>query len=269
MTAEPLTQAGRLVASGRARRILLAPRLARWVLVVAVLGVLELLTRGGAIGPLILPPPTTIADTLASSVTTAQFRADLARTASTVAIAAACGIGAGAVLGALLWRVRLLGQALEPYLIALYAMPTIVFYPILISALGLGVGPVAVIAALMALIPVTINVRVALASVGSVLPKLGRSLNVSRLRMWRSIMLPAATPLAFTGVRLGFVYATIGTVAMEFILSNAGLGFRIAVDYRNFDGAHMWAMIVAVAIVAILVNLVLVGIERRIRRDML
>jgi NitT/TauT family transport system permease protein len=269
MTTEPLTGAGRPVASARARRILLAPRLARWALVVAVLVVLELLTRAELIGPLILPPPTTIVDTLISSVTTAQFRADLARTALTVAIAAACGIAAGGLLGALLWRIRLLGQALEPYLIALYAMPTIVFYPILISALGLGIGPVAVIAGLMALIPVTINVRLALQSVSAVLPKLGRSLNVSRLRMWRSIMLPAATPLAFTGVRLGFVYATIGTVAMEFILSNAGLGFRIAVDYRNFDGAHMWAMIVAVAILAMIVNWVLVGIERGIRRDML
>jgi NitT/TauT family transport system permease protein len=252
-----------------ARRILLAPRVARWVLVIAVLVVLELLTRAELIGPLILPPPTKIADTLVSSVTTAQFRADVARTALTVGISAVCGIAVGGVLGTLLWRVRLLGQALEPYLIALYAMPTIVFYPILISALGLGIGPVAVIASLMALIPVAINVRLALQAVSPVLPKLGRSLSVSRVRMWRSIMLPAATPLAFTGVRLGFVYATIGTVAMEFILSNAGLGFRIAVDYRNFDGAHMWAMILAVAILAICVNWVLVNVERRIRRDML
>ena len=66
---------------------------------------------------------------------------------------------------------------LEPYLVTLYAMPTLVFYPVLLALMGVGMGPIMVIASLMVVIPVALNVMVALRSINPVLPKLGRSLN--------------------------------------------------------------------------------------------
>jgi NitT/TauT family transport system permease protein len=202
-------------------------------------------------------------------VPTAQFGSDLVRTALTVGIAFAIGVVAGVLLGAACWRAPLLGNVLEPYLVTLYAMPTLVFYPILLALMGVGMGPIITIAALMVVIPVTLNVMVALRSINPVLPKLGRSLNCSRGQLYRKVLVPAATPLAVPGVKLGLIYAIIGTVAMEFILADRGLGFRIGKDYREFNIADMWALIFAVSALAILVTSAVGLFERRIRRDML
>ncbi|MGH3319053.1 MAG: ABC transporter permease [Streptosporangiaceae bacterium] len=245
------------------------PAVLRWLVVAAAFALLEVLTRGGVIPDLIFPPPTEVVRAAVDQIPTGQFAADLARTAETVAVAYAAGLIGGAVFGTVSWRVPVLGRVFEPYLVALYAMPTIVFYPLLLALLGLGFGPIAVIAAVMALIPVTVNVTVALRSVAPTLPRLGRSLNCSRRQMYRHILLPAALPLAMPGLRLGFIYALIGTIAMEFILADRGLGFRIGIDYRQFEGEQMWGLVVIVAFLAIVANALLSWLERRVRRDML
>lgn len=262
---------GSLTGSSRAGGIAMSARvilLFRCVLIAAVIAVLELLSRRGVIPPLVLPAPSQIAVVFVERVQTAQFQADLIRTVVTVLVSFAAGSIAGVVLGGMCWRLPLLRQALEPYLVSLYAMPVLVFYPLLLAVLGLGFGPIVAIASFLALVPVTVNVIVAMRSVSPVLPRLGASLNCSPLRFYRSIMIPAATPIAFSGLRLGCLYAVIGTVAMEFILADRGLGYRVAVTYEAFDIAQMWAMIVAVAALAIILNRIFVAAERRIRRDM-
>jgi NitT/TauT family transport system permease protein len=118
-------------------------------------------------------------------------------------------------------------------------------------------------------IPVALNTMVALRSVNPALAKLGRSAGCGRRQLYQKVLAPAATPLALPGIKLGFIYAIIGVVAMEFILADGGLGFRIGIYYREFDIAEMWALILAIALLAILVTWLFGLIERRIRRDML
>jgi len=103
----------------------------------------------------------------------------------------------------------LLAGVLEPYLVTLYAMPTLVFYPILLALLGLGPGPIIVIAATMVVIPIALNTMVALRAIDPILLKMGRSVNCSRPQLYRKVLIPAATPLAFPGIKLGFIYAII------------------------------------------------------------
>jgi NitT/TauT family transport system permease protein len=244
-------------------------RALRWAILAATFGVLELLTRAGTIEPLILPPPTDIVRALVDLVQTSQFAQDLTRTCLTVAISFAIGLVAGVALGVACWRLPLFGNVLEPYLVTLYAMPTLVFYPVLLALMGVGMGPIVVIASLMVTIPIALNTMVALRSVSPVLPKLARSVNCTRSQRYRKVLLPAATPLAVPGVKLGVIYAIIGTVAMEFILADRGMGYRIGVDYREFDVAEMWALIVAISVLAITVTSAVGVLERRIRRDML
>lgn len=244
-------------------------RAIRWAILAGLFGIGELLTRGGVIDPLVAPPPSKAVIALAQIVPTAEFRADLTRTAISVGIAFGIGLVLGIALGILCWRLPVLGGVAEPYLVTLYAMPTLVFYPILLALMGLGPGPIIAIATTMALIPVALNTMVAFRSVDPVLPKMGISVNCSRWQVYRKVLFPAAVPLAIPGVRLGFIYAIIGTIAMEFILADRGLGFRIGVDYREFAIPEMYGLILFVALLAILVNVALDLVERRIRRDML
>jgi NitT/TauT family transport system permease protein len=250
------------------RHVLLSPPCIRAVFIVAVLVTLEVLTRAGIIAPLILPPPSEILEAAAESLATSDFWSDALRSGATVLIAFSGGLVVGVLLGVATASSALLRRVLEPYLISLYATPTVVFYPLLLVVLGLGVLPIAVIASSMAAIPIVLSVSAALRAIPATLPRLGRSLGCSRWRLYRQIILPAALPLAMPGLRLGFIYTLIGTVAMEFILADSGLGYRIGFNYRSFEPVDMWAGIVVVSILAVGAGALATFAEGKIRRDM-
>lgn len=251
----------------RVRTWLPSPAVLRVLVVIVVILGLEVLTRLEMIGPLILSPPSDILLGVVDGVPTAQFGSDLARTGLTVAISSAAGCVIGVLLGTVGWRLPFLWKVLEPYLIALYAMPIVVFYPILMVVFGITIWPPVLIATFAAVIPVAVSTCIALRAIPQALLNLGRSLNCSRLRMTRSIIVPAALPLAIPGVRLSCIYAVIATIAMEFIQSDSGLGFRAGEAYRQFRVTDMWSMIVVVAVLAMVVSWVLSRVERRVRRD--
>lgn len=244
------------------------PRVTRVFVVLALVLLFEALTRWGAIRPLTMPPPTEIVEELVRQVTTSTFAADLSRSLYTIAVAFGVGLVGGLLLGMLFWRVPFLGAVFDPYLATMYAMPTLVFYPILVAILGLGAAPIITIASIMAMVPIALNTMVALRSVNPVLPKLARSLNCSKGQRYRKVIIPAATPLAIPGVKLGFIYSVIGTIAMEFVLASHGIGFRIGFNYRAFEIVAMFAYILVVALLSITVNSLLNLLERRVRRDM-
>ena len=64
---------------------------------------------------------------------------------------------------------------------------------------------------------------------------------------------------------MGFVYAFIGSMAMEFILSDVGLGFMVNYNYNYFETPKMYAYIVIGLSLPVLMNSALGKVERRIR----
>lgn len=242
--------------------------LARLLLGVALVAVLEVLAQNGTISTTIMSAPSLIAERFWTLVQTAQFHADLYRTTSEIVASAAVGITAGVVIGSFSAQWPLVGEVLEPYLISLYAMPTLIFYPLLLAVMGLGSAPIVTITSVMVAVPAALNTMVGIRSINPTLRRLGRSLNCSQPRINFSILLPAAAQLVFPGIKLGTIYAVIGCIAMEFILANGGLGYRIGYDYNNFAILDMWANILAVVMLSIVAVSVLTLIERRVRRDL-
>lgn len=243
-------------------------KLARWGIVIGVVLLLETASRVGLVDALTMPAPSTMFARLFDLVQTSAFWDDFRATALRVLLAFAAGALGGLLLGILFWRLPFVGATFEPYLVSLYAAPTVVFYPILLAILGLGSAPIIVIASTMALIPVTLNTMVGLSSIRPSLPKLARSLNCGVRQTYLKVLAPAATPLLVPGLVLGFIYATIGVVAMEFILASRGLGFQIGYSYRSFEMELMYAYILVVLVAAVTVNYLLNLIERRVRQDM-
>jgi NitT/TauT family transport system permease protein len=240
----------------------------RWAIVLGVLGAVELLCRSGEIDPFVLPPPTEIAGEVWRTLGTQEFRDDLVRTLVEVTAACAIGITVGFALGTAMWRNRTAGAVLQPYLFALYAMPTLVFYPILIAVLGLGSAPIVTLASVLVLVPVALNTMIGFRTVNPVLERLARSVNATPMQQYRKVMLPAALPVVMAGLQLGVTYGLLATVSTEFILADAGLGFRIGDSYRQFEVLQMWAGIVIVVLLGLVIAAGLSAISRRVRRDM-
>ena len=246
----------------------IGPDALRWALVAVFITALEALSRAGALPPLVIPAPSNVARALLKILPTAQFAQDFERTIIEVVVSCALGIAVGLLLGTLGWRYGLLADAVEPYLVAMYAMPTLVFYPILLALMGLSPGPIIVITTLMVIVPVALNTTAGLRSIPPVLHKLARSTQADTLTRMRKVLLPAAIPLVMPGIKLGVIYGMVAAIAMEFILASRGLGYSIGYLYTGYRITDMWAYIVVVMALGMIVVALLGLLERRVRRDM-
>lgn len=267
MSAVPIT-AKATVRVASDRRFRLVALLTRVLLLLAFLALLEWLARRGSIAKFVMPPPSDIAKHVWTVVQGSEFRSDLVRTGTELAVSVLAALAVGLPLGMLMAKVPLVGGTLEPFLVTLYAVPFLVFYPLMLVYLGLNAGPVILIAALVAVVPITLNTMVALRELSPVYAKVGRSLSCSRWQLYRKILLPASVPLIIPGIQLGVTVALTAVIAMEFLLATKGLGFRISFDYQNYDILGVWAGIVIVVVLATLMVSGLRLIGERIRRDL-
>lgn len=241
--------------------------LRRALVILIPLAVWEVASRVGMIDPLTAPAPSQVVMALAQIAPSRTFARDAMRTLSTVVGAFALGAAVAYPIGILLWRLPVVSAIVEPYLATLYAMPLLIVYPVVLAILGLGPAPIVTIASVMAFIPIATGTLSAFRSVDARYLRLSHVLCCTFLQRFRRILLPASLPLLVPGVKMGFTYALVGSLAMEFLLAERGLGFRIGMTYREFKTTAMFAHILAVVLVAAATYIALSRIEARVRRD--
>ena len=226
-------------------------------MVVAGVLALELACRFGMIAGTVMIPPSRMAVSLWRLFFVAQMREAMISTLASVVVASLVAIIGGFVVGAGIHAVPRLRQAIDPLLASYYAVPTFLFYPVLIVFLGVGHAAIIATAVLTAAGVMVISTIGALDQVPMVLRRTGLVLGMGwAARTWR-IVLPAAAPQLFSGVTLAVAYGFIGVIASEFILSGEGMGYAIANAYNEFDNPTMYGLMLLVLIVVGGVNGVL------------
>ncbi|MGO1973939.1 MAG: ABC transporter permease [Propionibacteriaceae bacterium] len=216
--------------------------------------------------PSILPAPSTMGAGMLELIGQQQFWNDAARTGIEVAVSIVVGSVAGLGIGLLFWKLPTVGRVFEPYMVSFYAVPMVLFYPVMIVLVGINATSVIILATIMAMIPMALNTTVGLAGMPAVYIKLAHSLKVSPRQLLFSIALPAAGPFIVAGLRLAVVYALIGCIAMEFVTAQAGLGYRIRYLYEIFDDNAMYSYILVVLVISVLLTALLALMERLILR---
>ena len=108
------------------------------------------------------------------------------------AAALAIAVAVGLLIGFWLGFHRLSGEVLEPMLVALYSIPKITLYPILLLAFGLGMPAKIAFGAIHGIIPVALFTINAVRNIKPILIKTGRALKLGTAEMVRSILFPAA-----------------------------------------------------------------------------
>jgi len=239
-------------------------RLAQLLVLGAMVGGLEWLARSGTVGRITLVPPSEMVTTLLGLLGSGTILGDVWQTFSVVFGAFLLAVFVGVPTGWFLWQSPELKEILDPFIIAYYAIPVFVFYPLLITVFGFNRIPILLIAFAMSVVAVVINTANGFAGVSDVYHDVGRSIRLSRYQRFRHIALPAALPYVFTGLKLGFIYALIGVIASEFILAGSGLGYLISNNYTNFDTPTMYAVMLFVILVSVAINQTLLYVEERL-----
>jgi NitT/TauT family transport system permease protein len=238
----------------------------QYSLVILVILIFELGTRGDLISQTILVPPSEMVLVLLQKIIEGIFVEHLWPTLYSIFIAFILSVLIGVPLGVLLWVQEDIHQVLDPYLVAIYAIPIFALYPVLIAMFGPGRIPIALIGFLTSVPIVVVNTANSFNNISETLIYVGRSLRLSRRQAFRHLYFPAAIPYLFTGFKLGFVYSMLSVLASEFILSQNGIGYLISYNYNTFNTADMYAYILFVVIMAVSFNLSLLSLESRLQR---
>jgi sulfonate transport system permease protein len=134
-------------------------------------------------------------------------------------------------------------------------------YPIFILLLGLGETSKVMIICWGAFFPVLLNTISGVKLVDRRLIEMARVFGASRAEIFKRVVLPAATPAIFVGLRLSATISLLLLVAAEMIGANRGLGFLIINSQYNFQIALMFAAIVLLALTGLAVNYLLLMLQ--------
>jgi NitT/TauT family transport system permease protein len=113
--------------------------------------------------------------------------------------------------------------------------------------------------------PVILKTIEGLVTTRSVLVDVGRSFNLSRMQLFTKILLPAALPTIFVGVRLGLIFTLINVVGVEFLINFGGLGQLINDLAERYDLPGTYAAIFFVILVSVCFFVVIERLERWLR----
>jgi putative hydroxymethylpyrimidine transport system permease protein len=262
---EPAAQGQEPAAAGLAGRPPWARSLLRrcWppaLIILAGLGLWELIVRLAHVPGYLVPAPSAIAADLAADwpVLEPALLVTVQEVLLGFVIAAVAGVG----LAVALHLSPVARRAVYPLLIGSQTVPIIVLAPILVILLGYGIAPKLVIVALICFFPIVVNGIDGLRSVDAELILMMRTLDASRWAILRRVEFPAALPSIFSGLRIAATFAAIGAVFGEWSGSSQGLGYVMLAATPNLLTARIFAAIVLLTAVA----LVLFGVVSLLER---
>jgi len=174
------------------------------------------------------------------------------------------GVALGIVLGLLMGYVRFFYNLLEPITEVLRPIPSPAYLPIVILFLGIDDEMKIFMIAFASLFPVLLNTYSGVRSVDPVQLQTARTFGVTGRKLMWQIVLPAASPYIFTGMRVSLALALIVMVISEMVAASSGIGYFILSAQRGFKIREMFAGVLTLAALGYILNRAFLAIESRL-----
>ncbi|WP_435591417.1 ABC transporter permease [Nocardia sp. bgisy118] len=256
-------QASRLLAAA----VRLGWRLLKPTIVIALfLALWESAPRVGLVDEVFLPPFSVVvqafADLVASGEMWEHVSTSLTRSLSgfTLALLVAIPVGIG-----IAWY-RPVAEFLNPILELFRNTAALALLPVFVLILGIGETSKVALVFYASFFPILLNTITGVRTVDPLLIKSAVSLGFGPLRLFQKVVLPAAVPSIFTGVRMAAASSILVLIAAEMVGARAGLGYLITAAQQNFQIPNMYAGILAISLLGLTFNWILVALERRFSR---
>jgi NitT/TauT family transport system permease protein len=231
--------------------------------IVIFLIIWEILPRAGIVNRTFMPPMSEILIYTVNSLYSGDLQKhviiSLSRSFTGFALAIGMAIPLGFALGWFNQFERYLDSLIQTF------RQTTVFALFPLFILFFGIGEVSKIAIIFygSMWPILLNTISGVKNVDPLLVKSARSMGVSRIDLFRKVVIPAAFPTIFTGIRLGATFSIMIIVAAEMMGASSGLGYILINSQYNFDILRMYSAIITLAVIGLMVNYILVWFERR------
>ncbi|MGA4841887.1 ABC transporter permease [Streptomyces sp. G45] len=240
---------------------LLTYLLARGWLLVVLVGVWEGAARRA--GDLYFPPPSRIVRVMGELWWSERALDDLVPSLSQLLLGWALAGAAGIALGTAIGLSRTAFYVLDPVLQFGRAVPPPTLIPFFMVAFGLGTSMQVATIVFGVVWPVLLNTADGVRSVEPVQLDSARVFGIGGLGRLRYVVLPAAAPKIFAGLRVALGFALILMVIAELMGSGDGIGARLNAAERDFRPDELWATIVLLGVIGCVLNGLFLLVERK------
>jgi ABC-type nitrate/sulfonate/bicarbonate transport system permease component len=229
------------------------------LVLVGAIAIWELVVRGFEIKDYVLPAPSVIAEEAVSSrrILLPNLRVTVTEMLLGFGLATVVGVGLGVLIaGSTVFR-----RGVFPLVIASQTIPVIAIAPVLVIWFGYDILPRVLVTALIAFFPLTVNTVAGLRAVDPELIRLFRSLNASRVQIFRKLTFPSGLPNIFAGLKIAATLCVIGATVSEWVGANRGLGYQIVTDTAQLETARVFSSILLLSLSGIALYLIVAGVE--------
>ena len=173
-----------------------------------------------------------------------HLMASLHRVALGYALAAVAGVALGTLVGQSTWAMR----GLDPIFQVLRTVPPLAWLPLSLAAFRDGQPSAIFVIFITAIWPVIINTAVGIRNIPQDYRNVALVLRLNQLEFFWKIMIPAAAPYIFTGLRIGIGLSWLAIVAAEMLIGGVGIGFFI---WDSWNSSRLSDIIVALVYIGI------------------
>ena len=231
-----------------------------------LLALWQLSATFGWVSVQILPPPALVARTFLELLLSGDIGESLWISTQRVLTGFLIGAGAGVAFGVAMGLSRRVEQYLCPLFRAAAQIPSLGWLPFLILLVGIGEALKFLIIAKSCFVPMALNSHEGIRNVPRPYLEVARVFRLGRRALLWRVVLPAALPPVFSGVRLALSHAWIALVIVEMLASTEGIGYLMTWGRTLFQVDVVMAGMVVIGTVGLLMDNGLKRVERRLRR---
>jgi len=232
------------------------------IILIIVLAIWQALHQ--MVGDTALPSPGVTLLYLARFLPSERFFENAAATLTSFIYALFIAYGLGLAIGVWLGAHRLSGAVGEPLLVALYSIPKITLYPVILLIFGLGISGKVAFGALHGILPVALLTMSAIRNIPPVYLKVARTLHLSKRQAIFTVLFPATLPEVVAGLRIGLTVTLLGVLLAEMFASKRGLGFLIINAMQLAQSEEILTVAIVLFVFAALANSLLLWVEHRL-----
>ena len=177
-------------------------------------------------------------------------------------MAALAGIALGVLVGQSQWAMR----GLDPIFQVLRTVPPLAWLPLSLAAFRDGTPSAIFVIFITAIWPIIINTAVGIRNIPQDYQNVARVLRLNGLEYFAKIMLPAAAPYIFTGLRIGIGLSWLAIVAAEMLIGGVGIGFFIWDAWNSSLISDIIVALIYVGVVGFLLDRFIAFIGRLVTR---
>jgi ABC-type nitrate/sulfonate/bicarbonate transport system permease component len=240
------------------------PNIVSLIILVILLTAWELASRGGLISAAFFPAPSRIADAFIKLLLNGKLL--LAIEATFIRFFAGVFLGAlvAVILGLMMGWWKKLNYFLSPWISALYPIPKIAIFPLLMILFGIGEGSKFVAIFLASFFPMLISTLAGVQQINRIYFEVGQNYGVRGRKILTHILLPGSLPSILAGLRLAVNSGFVLTISVEVLSAKKGLGVLLWFGWQTFRVSELYAVLVIIALVGIALNYLINQITTRL-----